>query len=153
MVSRRTISFFLTPSNNPCRAGILCASFFHFFVHDTTGPIGLALRDAVRLIPNVQMGLDDRTFCVVTISFFMQTMYILQMPEFFGPSLSPFSTFQSLVGRILTTTTRPSVPKVVEKAVVPNGDTKIGATTTRRANVVENTKVKKRKNKNKTKVQ
>ena len=110
----------------------------------------MALRDAVRRIPDVQMGLDDRTFCVFVISIFMQAMYILQMPELLGPSLSPFSMIQSLVGRILY---NPSVPKVA-KAIVPNGDKKIESTSDTRANVVsENTKVKKKKNKNKAKVQ
>jgi hypothetical protein len=136
----------------PSRPGLFCASFFHFFIHDKTGPIGIALRDMVRLIPDVQMGLDDRTFCVVVISFFMQIMYILQMPELLGPSLSPFSTLQSLVGRNLVT--RPSSVPNVEKTIVPNGGTKIEASSNQnKNNAVENTKAKRKRNKNKAKVQ
>ena len=73
------------------------------------------------------------------------------MPELFGPSLSPFSTLQSLVGRILAP--RPSVPKV-EKTIIPNGGTKVEPSNNQsESNVAENTKVKKKKNKKKAKDQ
>ena len=38
----------------------------------------------------VRMGLDEATFAAVLVSLFMQIMGLLQMPDFFGPSFSPF---------------------------------------------------------------
>jgi hypothetical protein len=57
------------------------------------------------------MGLDDRTFAVVVVSSFMQVMYILQLPEFFGPMFSPFSIMQRTVQAIIT----PKVPALAPK--------------------------------------
>ena len=72
-----------------CRdAGIFCASFYHFFVNDQTGPIGAMLR--ATFPETVRMGLDEATFAAVLVSLFMQIMGLLQMPDFFGPSFSPF---------------------------------------------------------------
>ena len=68
--------------------GIFCASFYHFFVHDQTGPIGTILR---AFFPEaIRMGLDEATFAAVLVSLFMQIMGLLQMPDFLGPSFSPF---------------------------------------------------------------
>ena len=74
----------------PCAtdAGIFCASFYHFFVNDQTGPIGIWLRSA---FPEaVRMGLDEATFAAAFVSLFMQVTGLLQMPDFLGPSFSPF---------------------------------------------------------------
>lgn len=69
--------------------GILCASFYHFFVHDKTGSIGIMLR---RAIPSpLRFGLTDETFAAVVVSLFMQITGILQISLFFGPDFSPFS--------------------------------------------------------------
>lgn len=70
--------------------GLFCASFFHFFVNDTKGPIGIALRKTMVLAK--WSGLDDRTFATVFVSSFMQIMGILQIPAFLGPSFSPFGS-------------------------------------------------------------
>jgi hypothetical protein len=132
--------------------GLFCASFFHFFVHDQTGPIGIALRDAVHSIPGVQMGLDDRTFCVTIISIFMQAMYILQLPELLGPSFSPFSMIQYVVGRGLVFATRPTMPRPakVETVTASSGMAKPNAG---EAVATDDTKTKKKKSKGKKKVQ
>jgi hypothetical protein len=87
-------------------------------MHDTDGPIGIALRSALREIPNVQMGLDDRTFCVVCISVFMQTMGVLQMPQFLGPSFSPFSIIQNAVKGVMAAAPSSAPPS---KVVTTNG--------------------------------
>jgi hypothetical protein len=80
---------------------LFAASFFHFFVHDEDGPIGTALRAAVRVIPGVQMGLDDRTFAMVFVALFMQIVGFLQFPELLGPSFSPFVSTRNVFERIL----------------------------------------------------
>lgn len=77
----------------PVQNGVFCATFYHFFVNDQTGPIGGQLR---RAIPKaVRLGLDESTFAAVLISFFMQVMGLLQMPRFLGSSFSPFDTVRS----------------------------------------------------------
>lgn len=69
--------------------GLFCATFYHFFVHDQTGPIGSFIR---RAFPkDVRLGLDESTFAAVFVSLFMQIVGILQMPRFLGPGFSPFS--------------------------------------------------------------
>lgn len=71
----------------PMQNGVVCATFYHFFVHDETGPIGTWLRTAVP----VRFGLDDATFAAAVVSLFMQGMGILQLPRFYGPNFSPFA--------------------------------------------------------------
>lgn len=71
--------------------GLLCASFYHFFVNDETGFIGLTLRHVIKSVDFIKMGLDDKIFATVTVSIFMHTMGILQLPNFMGPSCSPFN--------------------------------------------------------------
>lgn len=131
--------------------GLFCASFFHFFVNDQTGPIGIALRDAIHSIPGVQMGLDDRTFCVAIISIFMQVMYLLQLPELLGPSFSPFSMIQYVVRRILLFATRPTMPQPakVETVTTSSG---IAKSNTREVVATDDTKTKKKKSKAKKKL-
>ena len=132
--------------------GLFCATFFHFFVNDQTGPIGIALRDAVHSIPGVKMGLDDRTFCVAIISIFMQVMYFLQLPELLGPSFSPFSMMQYVVRRILVLVTQPTTPRPA-KAETVTASAGIKTPNAREAVAAEDTKTKKKKNKGKKKVQ
>lgn len=72
----------------PMQNGLFCATFYHFFVHDTNGIIGRYLR---AVIP-YRFGLKDRVFAMVVVSFFMQVMGILQIPRFLGPSFTPFGT-------------------------------------------------------------
>jgi hypothetical protein len=72
----------------PAQNGLVCATFYHFFSNDTNGPIGIGLRS---LFPNsIRMGLDASTFAACLVSIFMQIMGFLQMPDFFGPTFSPF---------------------------------------------------------------
>lgn len=73
----------------PVQNGLFCATFFHFFVNDQTGPIGTFLRESV-FTESLRFGLDEKTFAAVFVSFFMQVMGILQMPQFYGPSFTPF---------------------------------------------------------------
>lgn len=69
--------------------GLFCATFYHFFVHDLTGPVGSWLR---RSIPDaIRFGLTDDVFAAVVVSFFMQLTGFLQMTRFYGPDFSPFS--------------------------------------------------------------
>lgn len=70
--------------------GLFVAPFYHFYVHDHDGWIGPLLR---RTMPIAQMvDLDDKTFAQSVVSLFMQIMGILQMPQFLGPSFTPFGT-------------------------------------------------------------
>lgn len=72
----------------PFQNGVFCATFYHFFVNDQKGPIGIFLRS---LFPTtIRLGLDDTTFAKTFISFFMQWTGLLQMQDFLGPSFSPF---------------------------------------------------------------
>lgn len=79
--------------------GFFCATLYHFFVHDQTGPIGTVLRKAIHTMP--MFGLDDRTFCTVFIGIFMQIIGILQLGFFFGPGFSPFNRTYNLLERII----------------------------------------------------
>lgn len=79
-------------------AGFFCTSFYHFFVHDKTGPIGVTLR---LVIPtSLRFGLEDETFAAALVSLFMQVTGILQMPVFLGPDFSPFSLVGSFFERL-----------------------------------------------------
>ena len=70
--------------------------FFHFYTNDETGFVGTNLRYLVKLIPGVQMGLDDVKFATIVISAFMQITGILHMRNMFGPTFSPFWSLMSL---------------------------------------------------------
>ena len=70
--------------------GLFVATFYHFFVHDTEGFIGNALRNYMPIRKLFDM--DDKTFGYCVVSGFMQVMGILQMPDFLGPSFTPFGT-------------------------------------------------------------
>jgi hypothetical protein len=69
--------------------GLVCATFYHFFVHDKTGVLGTTLREAIP--SSWRLGLSEETFAAVVVSLFMQITGILQMPIVFGPDFSPFS--------------------------------------------------------------
>merc|ERR1711957_453905 len=78
----------------PFQNGLACASLYHFVAHDD-GPIGVFITDYVRmfmqLIPReLIMGLSVKAFVIAGVSLFMQINGVLQMPEFFGPTFSPF---------------------------------------------------------------
>ncbi len=85
----------------PFQNGLVCATLYHFYVNDTTGPIGNALRDFVHTyLHTLQGGLDDRTFATAAVSLFMQIVGILHMPIFLGPNFSPFTLMGAIVRRI-----------------------------------------------------
>jgi hypothetical protein len=75
--------------------GLFCSTFYHFYAHDTTGVIGTQLRAFVKsyvlTYTAAQQGMDDNVFPVVFISAFMHITAVLQLPELFGPSFSPFT--------------------------------------------------------------
>ena len=84
--------------------GLVCSTFYHFFVHDQTGPIGLFLRRTVYSLPCIhhhQMDMNDEMFAIVTVSVFMQIIGILQMPHFLGPSFNPFEALVAIVKNTL----------------------------------------------------
>lgn len=83
----------------PFQNGVFCATFYLFYAKDKDGPIGNFLRSSVPLASI--LGLDDETFACAFVSLFMQVMGILQMPEFFGPSFTPFQpAFFRLTGSV-----------------------------------------------------
>lgn len=94
----------------PFQNGLFCASFYHFFVHDEDGFIGVTLRKIIGGLPAL-FGLDDHTFAVLFVSAFMQVFPLLQLKYFLGPSFSPFNI----------------IPVTVEKiiAFVPGAETKV----------------------------
>lgn len=78
----------------PFQNGLFCASVYHFVAHDD-GPVGLFLKHYVRMVMQsipreLIMGISVKTFVITGVSLFMQINGILQMPEFFGPTFSPF---------------------------------------------------------------
>jgi hypothetical protein len=71
--------------------GLFCGTFYHFFVNDTKGPIGNFLRNHIPYKKLFDM--DEKTFAMCFVSFFMQVMGILQIPSILGPSFTPFQGF------------------------------------------------------------
>jgi hypothetical protein len=78
-------------------------SFYHFFVNDQVGPIGIIVRKTVYAVGDgaLLMGLDERTFAMAFVAFFMQVSGLLQLPHFFGPGYSPFFHVQTVVEKTL----------------------------------------------------
>jgi hypothetical protein len=75
--------------------GIFTCSLYHFFVNDRTGPIGIALRHYFPI--GEMLGLDDKTFGIVFVGFFMQVTGILRIPGIWGPAWSPFESSRELL--------------------------------------------------------
>ena len=105
--------------------GLFCSTFYHFYSHDANGVIGMHLRQFINTyLPNIKLGLDDRLFPIVFISLFMHIMAVLQLPQFLGPSFSPF-TVVSFSGSIsnaapsLTKTTAVANKKPADKKPQP----------------------------------
>lgn len=108
--------------------------------------------------------LDDKTFACAFVSLFMQIMGILQMPEFLGPSFTPFgsailtpfmdsSTWS--VGKYEGAYAEQQKEKITQRKpatkelnVVPAAET---ATSESKENETTSQSKKKRKNKNKKK--
>lgn len=74
----------------PVQNGFFVASFYHFFVHDTEGPIGKALRAAIS--SETLFGLDTAAFAALFACGFMQIMGMLHLPQFIGPQFTPFGS-------------------------------------------------------------
>jgi hypothetical protein len=98
----------------PFQNGLFCCTLYHFFVHDKTGPIGLALRNVIHSMPFRQGGLDDETFAVVAVGVFMQVTGFLQLPQFLGPGFSPFNSLIDLPVRLFQ-----RLPKAEVNLVLP----------------------------------
>lgn len=81
----------------PFQNGFFCATFYHFFVHDVEGIIGITLREMLEGGAK-SLGMDNRTFAMCLVSGFMNVMGILQLPRFFGPKFTPFNP--ALLGKI-----------------------------------------------------
>jgi len=87
----------------PFQTGLACASFYHFFVHDETGFIGTNLRHCFHLVFDDFLkisglnSLDRATLAFVFVSAFQQFMAIIQLPYFFGPTVSPFNALYYFV--------------------------------------------------------
>ena len=115
--------------------GIFCGTFYHFYVHDTTGVIGTTLRNYLTPFSSSLLELlgwndasqskNNEVFATVMVSLFMQIIAILQMPIFLGPSFSPFVVIYNQLGRFLS----PFPSQEVEDS--PNGS--IVQTTTNNA--------------------
>jgi len=75
------------------------ATFYHFFVHDKDGIIGVTLRDLINTVPAIKFGLSDDKFALLVVSTIMHINAIMKMPEFAG---SKFTLFRP-IGYILKT--------------------------------------------------
>ncbi len=92
--------------------GIFCGTFYHFYVHDTTGIVGTTLRYYLQPLASSlleQLGLtdksnlnDDELFATIVVSLFMQIVAILQLPIMYGPTFNPFIAIFNQVGRFIS---------------------------------------------------
>lgn len=105
----------------PFQTGLACATFYHFYVHDETGFIGINLRHCFHLVFDdfLKMtsldALDRKTLAMVLISAFQQIMAILQLPYFLGPTASPFNAVYYVFPETpATSKTAPSKPKAIQ---------------------------------------
>jgi hypothetical protein len=82
----------------PMQNGLFCATLYHFIVHDTNGIIGMTLRQyGYPTFLREMLGYDDKTYAGLFVSIFMQVTGLLQLPNFYGPTFSPFE----ITGRLL----------------------------------------------------
>ena len=107
----------------PFQNGLFCATFYHFFVHDEDGFIGVGLRKILGGLPKIFGVEDEHTFAVICISLFMQVVPLLQLKYFLGPSFSPFNFMSPLASSIGRTVHVPLAGKksVSASAAVSNG--------------------------------
>ena len=92
--------------------GLFCGTFYHFYVHDTTGIVGSTLRHYLEPLASLMLQVlgwnDDsqsknhEVFATVMVSLFMQIVAILQMPICYGPTFSPFVVIYNQIGRFLS---------------------------------------------------
>jgi hypothetical protein len=104
----------------PMQNGLFCASFYHFFVHDTDGIIGnMVRRYGYPLFLRNILKWDDKMYAGIFVSIFMQVTGWLQLPYFYGPAFSPFEIYTKfcfwvmspLTAAILATTTTRKQPQ------------------------------------------
>lgn len=106
----------------PFQNGLFCATFYHFFVHDEDGFIGVGLRKILGGLPKIFGVEDEHTFAVICISLFMQVVPLLQLKYFLGPSFSPFNFMAPLTSSIGRTVHIPLAGmKSVSASGVSNG--------------------------------
>lgn len=90
----------------PVQNGLFCASFYHFYVNDQEGIIGVTLREYIdvicdflkeqitslfpQLVGVIDPALSEQKFAVIVISAFMHVTGVLHLPYFLGSSFSPF---------------------------------------------------------------
>lgn len=93
--------------------GLFVCSFYHFFVNDKEGIIGNLLRNNMP-IAKIFDDMDEKTFACCFVGLFMQVTGILQMPEFLGPSFTPFEPAITWTGG--KSGEKPEVPAAVATA-------------------------------------
>jgi hypothetical protein len=85
---------------------LACATFYHFYAHDAEGYVGQSLRGVVKPLSITFMTLmgadekereDDVLFSKVIVGIFMLIMAVVRMPQFLGPSYSPFTALGSMM--------------------------------------------------------
>jgi hypothetical protein len=90
--------------------GIFFASFYHFYVNDRDGFVGMYLRKILSVLPSY-FNLTEQSFAVFIVSACMQIVGILQLPILLGPSFNPFLV---ILHNILIANTS----KKIEKSVI-----------------------------------
>lgn len=84
------------------------ATFYHFYAHDVEGCIGQTVRGVIKPLGISLMTLmgtdekereDDVLFAKVIVGIFMLAMAVVRMPQFLGPSYSPFTAMGAIMTR------------------------------------------------------
>lgn len=88
----------------PFQNGMFIGTFYHLFAHDKEGPLGNALRSAVKSIGNgaLLFGLDDATYAAVVTAAFMQIAGVMMLPQFFGPTFNPITDPVTAIGQVVS---------------------------------------------------
>lgn len=132
------------------QTGLACATFYHFYVHDETGFVGIHLRHCFHLVFDDFLkisgldNLDRATLAFVFVSAFQQIMAILQLPYFLGPSANPFNALYYFVPE--------ETPAAKPKALQKNQESSPSNTGTKESNTApdsDNNGTKKKKKKKK----
>ncbi|GMH80636.1 hypothetical protein TrST_g641 [Triparma strigata] len=82
--------------------GLWLGGFYHLYVNDTTGFLGVTLRSLIKSVPMVSEFLDtffssDEEFARVFVGFYMVAYGVLKLPEFLGPDFNPFPASKVVV--------------------------------------------------------
>lgn len=140
-------------SSNAALSGIVMGLFYQLYANDKVGILGVTLRSVVQGT-GIQGGFSDQVFACLVVSIFMQATGILMLPEFLGPSWSPFMGLVKYVTSIVDGTI--AAPTTVAAPVMQAEVTKIN-TSNRTQQIAEDeldeepatTSKKKRKSKKK----